>query len=111
MRLLIAFLFFVLTPAAVAHTPLPVHGCVSPERPPDDVGEIVWKRFLDDVERYRACISDFVRGNYAASDAHRDAANAATLDWNAFVRDTLNVPEDFPWQPEDSGDQADPDKP
>jgi hypothetical protein len=110
MRLLFAFLF-ILAPVAAAHTPVPVHGCASPERPSDDVGEMVWNRFLEDVERYRACISDFVRRNYAASDAHRDAANAATLDWNAFVRDSLNVPADFPWQPEDADDQADPDKP
>ena len=110
MRLLFICLV-ILAPFAAAHTPVPVHGCAMPERPPDDVDEMTWNRFLEGVERYRACISDFVRRNYAASDAHRDAANAATLDWNAFVRDSLNVPEDFPWQAEDAGDQADPDNP
>lgn len=114
MRLLFAFLL-ILASAAAAHKPVPAHGCVSPERPPDDVDEATWRRFLDDVDGYRDCISNFVGSNYAASDAHRDAANAATLEWNAFVRDSLNVPEDFPWQPEapddPDDDPADADRP
>ena len=110
MRLVFVFLVL-LAPAAAAHTPVPSHGCEAPERPPDDVAEEIWNRFLEHVDGYRDCISSFVRSNYAASDAHRDAANAATLDWNAFVRDSLNVPEDFPWEPDDANDPADPDRP
>lgn len=87
--------------AATAHAAsVPDHGCRAPVRPPDDVPEVVWQGFLEAVDSYRACISNYVTRNNALADAHRTAANEATLAWNAFVRDSLNVPEDFPWPPE-----------
>jgi hypothetical protein len=83
-----------------AHDPAPAHGCQAPARPADDQDDARWRAFLDAVDGFRACISDYAAANHAASDAHRAAANAATLDWNAFVRRELNVPEDYPWPPE-----------
>ena len=78
----------------------PVNPCRAPTRPVDDTAQVTWNRFVDDVDVYRACINDFVQRNHAASDAHRQAANEATEAWNAFVKTSLNVPEDFPWPPE-----------
>ena len=90
-------------PAAGYGVTVPGHGCQAPLRPPDDVPEPVWNGFLGAVDTYRACVSDYVARNNALADAHRRAANEATLSWNAFVRDSLNVPEDFPWPPDGEG--------
>ena len=77
----------------------PAHGCNAPLRPVDDQDDRNWQRFLDEVDHFRQCISDYATANHAASRIHSEAANAATLEWNDFVRDSLNVPEDFPWSP------------
>jgi hypothetical protein len=99
MRLVVCLLIFV--PAlASADLPVPAHGCLAPVRPADDVDERVWNGFLAGVDAYRDCISDFVSANQAAADSHAAAAHAATEAWNIYVRDSLNVPEDFPWPPE-----------
>ena len=89
-----------LSAAAAAHDAAPDHGCREPVRPADDQNDVLWQRFLDDVDAYRACISDFVDASQAVAAAHGEAARAATGDWNAFVRRELNVPEDYPWPPE-----------
>lgn len=96
LRVLLAAL---LSPLAAAHTPPPAHGCAAPTRPADDQNDVLWQRFLADVDSFRGCISAYAESNRAAAQAHQQAANAATLDWNAFVRSDLNVPEDFPWPP------------
>lgn len=89
-----------LTGQLLAHDPVPAHGCQAPERPVDDQDDVRWRAYLEAVDGFRACISDFAIANRAAARAHQDAANAATLDWNEFVRRELNVPEDYPWPPE-----------
>lgn len=88
-------------PAGAAHTPAPAHGCHAPARPANDQDDVLWQRFLDAVDAYRACISDYAEANRRASEAHNNAANAATMDWNRFVHAELNVPEDYPWPPEE----------
>lgn len=85
--------------AALGHAPPPAHGCSAPVRPANDQDDRLWQRFLEDVDAFRACISDYAEANHRASDAHRQAANDATMDWNRFVRAELNVPEDYPWPP------------
>lgn len=85
-------------PLAADPGPL-LHGCTAPLRPADDRNAAAMQRFLAEVDQYRQCISDFVDTNYAAADRHRDAAAAAALEWNGFVRDSLNAPQDFPWPP------------
>lgn len=99
MRFVVILLLFL--PAwGLADLGVPDHGCRAPLRPADDVDEQTWNGFLAGVDVYRSCISDFVAASQQAADAHSDAANAATQAWNAFVRDSLNVPEDFPWPPQ-----------
>lgn len=93
----------VMTPAlAFAHAEAPSHDCVRPVRPPDKNDEVVWNTFVDRMDAYRACMSAFIETNHRAADHHRAAANAATDEWNEFVRSSLNVPEDFPWPPPDA---------
>ncbi len=96
----LAVLLLCLPVLASADLPVPDHGCVAPVRPGDGVDERTWGEFLAGVDGYRACISDFAASNHEAADTHRAAANGATQAWNEFVRDSLNVPEDFPWPPE-----------
>ena len=86
---------------ATAHAPPPMHGCSAPNRPADDQDDLLWQRYLAAVDAFRACISDFVDSNQAAARAHGEAARRATGDWNLFVRGNLNVPEDYPWPPEE----------
>jgi len=85
----------------MAHTPPINHGCEAPIRPADKRNEKVWNHFVDKVDEFRACINAFTIANHAASDLHRERANAATDEWNQFVHDSLNAPEDYPWPPEE----------
>lgn len=75
------------------------HGCQAPARPAQDVEPVEWNGFVDRVDDYRACMNAFIAANHAQSDVHRSAANVATDEWNAFVRGSLNVPEDYPFPP------------
>jgi len=78
-----------------AHPLAPESPCTEPTRPPrTDVDR--WNAFVDAVDVYRACISKFAADEYSAAEAHRFSAERATERWNAFVRDNLNVPADFP---------------
>lgn len=87
----------------LAHPSPPPRDCVTPTRPADDQNDELWQRFLDDVDAFRDCISRYVDANQAAARVHNEAARQATLEWNGFVRSTLNVPEDYPWPPEERG--------
>lgn len=86
---------------ARAHETAPAHGCQAPARPANDQNDVLWQRFLDDVDAFRGCISEYASANHQASQRHRQAANDATAVWNRFVRAELNVPEDYPWPPEE----------
>ncbi len=94
-----AFVIVIMTASVAFADASATHDCVHPYRPADVSVDADWNVFLGAVDAYRACISTFVDHNYQASDQHRIAANAATNEWNAFVRAELNVPEDFPWPP------------
>lgn len=82
-----------------AHEAARVPDCQAPVRPPDQEDTVRWNAFVDAVDGYRACMNAFIEANHSASSKHRDAANAATQAWNAFVRSSLNVPQDYPWPP------------
>jgi hypothetical protein len=88
-------------PTAQAHSPASTHGCTAPTRPADDQNDVLWQRFLDDVDAFRACVSSYAEANRRAAEIHSNAANDATLVWNQFVRAELNVPEDYPWPPQE----------
>ncbi len=78
-----------------ADQPVVLPECEAPVRP-DKQDVERWNAFVDGVDAYRACINAFRARNYAEADAHRAAADAAVQAWNTFVRENLNVPEDFP---------------
>ncbi len=103
LKLLFMTLCLVTGSLSSAHSEPPGHGCTAPGRPVDDQDDVAWQRYLDDVDGYRACISDFADANRQAARVHNQAANAATQDWNGFVKRKLNVPEDYPWPPPDPG--------
>jgi hypothetical protein len=83
---------------AAAHPLMPESPCSEPVRPErSDVER--WNQFVAQVNEYRGCIAAFVDAEYVAADAHRAAAERAGQRWNDFVRNNLNVPEDFPHIP------------
>ena len=63
----------------------PSHSCSKPSRPWSD-DTWAWRRFRDEVERYRRCIEEFVEEQNAAMGRHRSAAQDAIEEWNSFVR-------------------------
>ncbi len=78
---------------------VPAPECQLPERRSQADREQMWDEFMMQTDAYRDCMNRYIRYHHAASNAHRAAANAATEQWNQFVRDSMNVPQDFPWPP------------
>ncbi len=76
--------------------------CVTPVRPVDDQNDVAWQRFLDEIDRFRACATRHMEGHQAAAAAHHAAAREAVAAWDGFVKHNLNAPEDFPWPPADA---------
>ena len=96
MRVFICLVLCLACCSGFADTPVRSPNCEPPERPSSDAPEFMWDQFLASVENYRVCISTYVERNNSASDAHRAAANQATLFWNKFVHSSLNAPRDYP---------------
>ena len=96
LRLVIAGFALLAVPLGQAHSPRPVPACEAPIRPPDKKAVERWNQYVDALGGYRSCLNGFIEANHAAADHHRAAANDATRQWNNYVRDNLNVPEDFP---------------
>jgi len=80
----------------MAHEPEQT-GCVAPVRPLDERDEGSWQQFLVAIDHYRACVNAQRLWHQAAADAHAADAERAVMQWNDFVRTSLNAPEDFPW--------------
>ena len=74
--------------------------CVSPTRPADDQNDVLWNKFLADIDTFQACINENVARHQAASSEHQETARLTVERWNRFVKQSLNAPEDFPWPPE-----------
>jgi hypothetical protein len=105
-RNLVALLLVTLANGAWAHEPMG-HSCSAPARPANDQDDVLWQRFLDDIDVFRNCVTRTKERHEDAVSQHQDAARAAVESWNAFVRTSLNAPEDFPWEGErDEGDQS-----
>ena len=95
MRLVTCTMLWLAAVVSYADTPVPAVNCNAPERPKGDVPQTAWMQYTAQVDNFRVCISSYVERNQAASDAHRAAANQATLMWNEFVRSSLNAPADY----------------
>ena len=74
---------------------------MAPTRPVDDQDDQLWQRFLDDIDTYRSCINDEMEWHQRAASEHQAHAKLVVDEWNTFVRENLNAPEDFPWPPEE----------
>lgn len=85
---------------AEPHTHRP-HHCEAPVRPIDDQNDVLWQRFLAEIESFQACVNTEMAWHQAAARDHQAKARAVVEIWNQFVTGSLNAPEDFPWPPED----------
>ncbi len=99
MKWLVVLLLVLLAPSVFAHEP--INGvCIAPERPHDDQDDVLWQRFLADIDAFRACINDLKEFHQASSAQHQADARLAVEAWNEFVHTSLNAPQDFPHNPE-----------
>ena len=80
----------------LAH-PLSLKTCEAPTRPQDEQDNVLWQTFLDDIDSFRACARAHMVWHQDAVVEHQQSAKLAVEQWNIFVRDSLNAPEDFPF--------------
>ena len=85
---------------AIAHE-VAMAPCEKPVRPADDQNDVLWQRFLEQIDTFRACVNTRMEWHQDAVRDHQEKARLAVVSWNSFVRTSLNAPEDFPWPPED----------
>ena len=69
-----------------ADTFIPSHTCLKPSKPYEFNEQWEYDNFLAGVERYKACIDDFVDEQYEEAKKHQDAAEEAIEEWNNYVR-------------------------
>jgi len=74
---------------ATASTAVPKHNCVRPDAPGKFESDGQQKLFVKQVDGYRDCLMAFRNDMNKLAQAHIDAANAATEDFNSFVN-TIN---------------------
>lgn len=68
----------------------PSHLCRKPTKPTVVQSKFDIDMFVDDVERYKRCIADFVEEQNEQAAKHQAAAEEAIDEWNRFVRYELN---------------------
>ena len=77
--------------------------CVAPVRPADDQNDVLWQRFLGEIDAFRACVNTQMEWHQNQADWHHAEARVTVERWNTFVRTSLNAPADFPWPPPEDG--------
>ena len=82
--------------------PAPDVACEPPLRPVNDQDDLLWQRFLAEIDSFRACTQRHMEYHQRAVEAHQSEARRSVEQWNQFVRSSLNAPEDFPWPPEEA---------
>ena len=80
------------TPAAAAPTPaaapvVPQHTCAKPDMPGParTTTELQMKRFVDELNKYKACLQAYAASQQKLAEAAVAAGNAAIIEYNAFV--------------------------
>ena len=68
----------------------PSYLCRKPVKPLELESQFDVDMFVDDVERYKRCIADFVEEQNEQAAKHQAAAEEAIDEWNRFVRYELN---------------------
>ncbi len=66
------------------------HSCSKPYKPYEFSSRDELDNFLDDIERYKDCINDFVDEEKQNIRTHQDSINNAIEEWNDFVNRELN---------------------
>ena len=69
---------------------VPRPSCYQPSKPYQFNSQWELDNFNQEVQTYRACISDFVEEQNEAVRNHQQAASDAIDDWNRFVNYELN---------------------
>ncbi len=88
---LICLVFFIsiITPAS-ADIFTPSHSCSKPYKPIEFNDQHEIDNFMNEVEAYKQCISDFVEEQNDAARKHQNAAEEAIDEWNNYVNYELN---------------------
>ena len=60
--------------------------CTKPSKPYKFNNEWEVQQYLDSVNRYKRCISDFVEKQNRESQNHQETASKAIDEWNRFVK-------------------------
>lgn len=63
----------------------PSHSCSEPTVPYEFDDEFERQNFINEVEEYKQCLSDFVEEQNDAVQKHKAAAEEAIDDWNSFA--------------------------
>ncbi len=69
---------------------VPSPSCFQPSKPYQFNSQWELDNFYQEVEDYKACISDFVEEQNEAARNHQQAASDAIDEWNRFVSYELN---------------------
>ena len=76
------------TPAAATSAPVvPKHTCTKPDMPGParTTTELQMKRFVDELNKYKACLQAYAASQQKLAEAAVAAGNAAIIEYNAFV--------------------------
>lgn len=71
--------------SAMADRISPSHYCTKPFKPYQFNSRMELNRFLDDTDKYKQCIAEFVAEQREAAQKHQRAAKEAIDEWNTFV--------------------------
>ncbi|EME5359046.1 hypothetical protein LF841_17855 [Pseudomonas aeruginosa] len=63
----------------------PSHSCSEPTVPYEFNNEFERQNFINEVEEYKGCLSDFVEEQNDAVQKHKAAAEEAIDEWNSFA--------------------------
>ena len=78
-------LLLLISPVALADTTQPAHSCKQPAVPAQFKDQAEADRFSANMDGYHGCITAFIKAQNDAIHKHRDAAQKATEEWNAFA--------------------------
>lgn len=69
----------------LAH-PLSLKTCEAPTWQQDEQDDVLWQRFLTDIDTFRACAQAHMAWHQNAVVEHQQSAKLAMEQWNGFVR-------------------------
>jgi hypothetical protein len=74
-------------PAADAAPTVAKHNCAKPDLPGSSktTTDIQMKRFVDELNKYKACLQTYAGNQQKLAEAAVAAGNAAIMEYNAFV--------------------------